>query len=41
MRTKKDDVMASRRQFVRGATVGFAAAIATPVFAQQGSAPLQ
>ena len=41
MRTKKDDVMASRRQFVRGATVGFAAAIATPAFAQQGSASPQ
>jgi NAD(P)-dependent dehydrogenase (short-subunit alcohol dehydrogenase family) len=37
----KDHVMASRREFVRGATVGFAAALAAPALAQQGSASLQ
>ena len=34
----KDDTMASRRQFVSGVTAGLAAALTTPVFAQQGAA---
>jgi NAD(P)-dependent dehydrogenase (short-subunit alcohol dehydrogenase family) len=34
----KDDTMTSRRQFVSGVTAGLAAALTTPVFAQQGAA---
>jgi NAD(P)-dependent dehydrogenase (short-subunit alcohol dehydrogenase family) len=37
----KNIVMASRREFVRGAAAGVAAALTAPVLAQQGSAPLQ